>query len=136
MRLAELQQALRAADAAAVLVLPRVLERLIQGQNQLSSLFGQVPHRHSYVIDRPTLYRFVDPDELELEPDRLLPSPVILLARPSAPNYLNTTEREAILLTYWRRLFHASIDRHLRQQVSEGRLNHALIRERIEQIGV
>jgi hypothetical protein len=136
MRLAELQQALRAADPAAVLVPRRVLERLIQGQNQLSNLFGQVPHRKSYVIDRPTLYRFVDLDDLELEPDRLLPSTVILLSRPSSPNTLNTVDRETILLTYWRRLFHASIHRHLRQQVQSGQLNPAQVRERIEQIGV
>jgi hypothetical protein len=136
MRLAELQQVLRAADPAAVLVPRRVLERLIQEQNQLSNLFGQVPHRKSYVIDRPTLYRFIDPDDLELEPDRLLPSTVILLSRPSSPNTLNTLDRETILLTYWRRLFHASIHRHLRQQVLSGKLNHVQIRERIEQIGV
>jgi len=136
MRLAELQQALRAADPAAVLVPRRVLERLIQEQNQLSNLFRQVPHRKSYVIDRPTLYRFVDPDELGLEPDRLLPPTVILLSQPSSPNTLNTLDREIILLTYWRRLFHASIHRHLRQQVQSGQLNHAQIHERIEQIGV
>jgi hypothetical protein len=68
MRLVELQQAVRAADAAAVLVSPRVLERLIQGQNQLSNFFGQTPHRKCYVVDRPTLYRYVEQDELELEP--------------------------------------------------------------------
>jgi hypothetical protein len=136
MRLAELQQALRAAEPAAVLVPPRVLERLIQGQNQLSTLFGQVPHRQSYVIDRPSLYRYVDPDELELEPDRLLPSTVILLERPSSPNYLTTVDRGEILLSYWRLLFHASIHRHLRQQVNDGRLDPIQVRERIEQIGV
>ncbi len=136
MRLAELQQALRAADPAAVLVPARVLERLIQGQNQLSALFGQVPHRKSYVIDRPTLYRFVDPDELELEPDRLLPYTVILLARPTEPNYLTTVDRGDILLSYWQLLFHASIHRQLRQQVSEGKLTPIQVRERIEQIGV
>ena len=67
MRLAELQQALRAADPAAVLVSSRVLERLIQGQNQLSNFFGPVPHRKTYVVDRPTLYRYVEPDELDVE---------------------------------------------------------------------
>lgn len=135
MKLSELQQELRAADPAAVLVSGRVLERLIQGQNQLSNFFGQVPHRKSYVVDRPTLYRYVEPDELEVEPDRLLPSTVILLARPS-PNTLNTLDRETILLMYWRRLFHASIHRTLRQQVNEGSLSAAQIRERVEQIGV
>ena len=99
MRLSELQQDLRAADPAAVLVSSRVLERLIQGQNQLTSFFGPVPHRESYVVDRPTLYRYIEPDELEVDPDRLLPSTVILLARPS-PNTLNTQDRDTILLTY------------------------------------
>ena len=134
MRLAELQQALRTADPAAVLVPPRVLERLIQAQHQLSGLFEQVPHRKCYVVDRPTLYRHVEQDELDLEPDRLLPSPVILLARPS-PNTLATEESETILLAFWRRLFHANIERVLRQQVSEGRLTPALVRERIDEIG-
>jgi len=135
MRLAELQQALRAADPAAILVSRRLLERLIRGQNQLVNLFGQVPHRKSYVVDRATLYRLVDPDELEIEPDRLLPSTVILLSRPSSPNTLNTLDRETLLLTYWQRLFHASIHRHLRQQVQSGLLNVTQVRERIEQLG-
>ncbi len=134
MRLAELQQAVRAADPAAVLVSPRVLERLIQGQNQLSNLFGQVPHRKCYVVDRTTLYRYVDQDELDLEPDRLLPSTVILLARPS-PNTLNTEEREAMLLLYWRRLFHADVHRALQQKLNDGRLTDAMIHERVEEIG-
>jgi hypothetical protein len=134
MRLAELQQAIRTVDPAAVLVPPRVLERLIQAQHQLSNLFEPVPHRKCYVIDRPTLYRHVEQDELDLEPDRLLPSTVILLARPS-PNTLATEEPQSILLTYWRRLFHASIDRALLQQVSEGRLTPARVRERIDAIG-
>ncbi|MHB1422388.1 MAG: hypothetical protein ACYC3I_04165 [Gemmataceae bacterium] len=134
MRLAELQQAVRAADPSAVLVSSSILDRVIKGQNQLSNLFGQVPHRKTYVVDRSTLYRYVDQDELELEPDRLLPNTVILLARPS-PNTLNGLEREAILLTYWRRLFHASIHRALGERIQEGRLTAALLRERIERIG-
>lgn len=134
MRLAELQQVLRAADPAAVLVPPRILDRLIQGQNQLSSFFGQVPHRQCYVVDRPTLYRYVEQDELDLEPDRVLPTTVILLSRPS-PNTLGTQERDAILLTYWRQLFHAGIHRVLREEVNDGRLSAAAFRERIEEIG-
>lgn len=134
MRLAELQQALRTADSAAVLVAPRVLDRLIQGQNHLSNFFGPVPHRKCYVVDRPILYRYVEPDELDLEPDRLLPSTVILLSRPS-PNTLNNLDRDTILLTYWRRLFHGSIHRALRQRVNDGQLNAAAIRERTETLG-
>ena len=134
MRLSELQQAVRAADPAAVLVAPRVLERIIQGQRQLSSLFEQVPHRKCYVVDRATLYRHVEPDELDLEPDRLLPATVILLARPS-PNALTMQDRETILLTYWRRLFHAGVHRVLQQDASDGRLSPTRIRERIDAIG-
>jgi hypothetical protein len=134
MRLAELQQALRAADPAAVLVAPRVLDRLIQSQHHLSTLFSEVPHRKCYIIDRPTLLRYVDQDELDLEPDRLLPATLILLARPS-PNTLTMHEREEVLLLYWRRLFHASIHLALDKQVAEGRLTLAMIRDRIEQIG-
>jgi hypothetical protein len=134
MRLAELQQALREADPAAVLVAPRVLERIIQGQRQLSSLFEQVPHRKCYVVDRATLYRYVEQDELDLEPDRLLPPTVLLLARPS-PNTLTMEDRETILLTYWRRLFHAGVHRVLQQEVSDGRLTPTVIRSRIDTIG-
>ena len=93
-----------------------------------------MPHRKCYVVDRATLYRYVEPDELELEPDRLLPSTVILLSRPS-PNTLANLEGDESLLLYWRRLFHASVHRAMRQQVNEGRLNRAQVRERIEQIG-
>jgi hypothetical protein len=134
MRLSELQQALRAADPAAVLVAPRVLDRLIQSQHKLSNLFEQVPHRRCYVVERQVLYRFVEQDELDLEPDRLLPPTVILLARPT-PNALGTREGESLLLTYWRRLFHGCIHRALLQEVSEGRLTPAMIRERIAEIG-
>jgi hypothetical protein len=134
MRLAELQQALRTADPAAVLVPSRVLDRLIQGQFQLNNLFESVPHGKCYVVDRPVLFRYVEQDELDLEPDRLLPPTVILLVRPS-PNTLGTLEREAILLRYWRLLFHADVHRTLRQQVGEGRLTPAMIRTRVEEIG-
>ena len=130
MRLSELQQALRAADPAAVLVSPRVLDRLIQSQHRLSNLFEQVPHNRCYVVERQVLYRYVDQDELDLEPDRLLPATVILLARPLADR-----EGESLLLTYWRRLFHGCIHRALRQEVSEGRLTAATVRERIAEIG-
>ncbi len=134
MRLSELQQALRAADPAAVLVSPRVLDRLIQSQHRLSNLFEQVPHRRCYVVDRQALYRYVEQDELDLEPDRLLPPTVILLARPT-PNALASREGESILLTYWKRLFHGCIHRALRQEVNDGRLPPAMIRERIAEIG-
>jgi hypothetical protein len=134
MRLVELQQALRAADPSAVLVAPRVMERIIQRTAKLSNLFIEAPHSHCWVVDRALLYRHVDQDELDLEPDRLLPATVILLSRPS-PNTLNLHERKDLLLEYWRRLFHASVHRAFGRLLAEGQLTAAGVAERIAQIG-
>ena len=84
MTLAELQQLLTAADPAAVLVSPRVLDRVIQEAWQRQGLAWAVPHRHCFVVDRHVLFRFVEQDDLILESHQLLPPTVILLARPGA----------------------------------------------------
>lgn len=134
MRLSELQQALRAADPAAMLVAPAVLERLIQQERKLPVFVWSVPHRKVYVVDRHVLFRHVEQDELGLEPDRLLPPTVLLLARPS-PEELNNLKREDILLQYWRLLFHANVHLDLEKRWAETDLTLAGVRERIEQLG-
>jgi hypothetical protein len=134
MRLSELQHALRAADPSAVLVAPRVMDHIIQRTAKLSNLFIEAPHSHCWVVDRAQLYRHVDQDELDLEPDRLLPATVILLARPS-PNTLNTHERKDLLLEYWRRLFHASVHRAFGRLLADGQLSAAGVAERVAQVG-
>jgi hypothetical protein len=133
MRLAELQQALKAADPAAVLVAPRIMDRLLQRITHHTTFFTDLPHRESLVVSRPLLYRHVDPDELDIEPERLLPEVVLLLARPS-PNTMTTQDRETILLTYWRRLFHASVHRELDRLRHDNRLTAADIAERISHL--
>ncbi len=134
MKLLELQQILRAADPAAVLVSPRVLERVIQEICKLPNLFWAVPHRQSYVVDRQILFRHVEQEELELESDQLLPPTVLLLARPTFEE-LSAGETEALLLKYWQRLFHAKIHAALGERYTCGQLTLADIRDRIEQIG-
>ncbi len=134
MKLADLQQAVRAADPAAILVSPSVLHRVIQQECQLPTLLLEVPHRKGYVVDRHVLFRHIEQDELDLEPDRLLPSTVVLLAQPS-PETLTATKRDAMLLEYWRRLFHAKVHLTLEKQLREGTLTREAVRERIEQIG-
>jgi hypothetical protein len=134
MKLADLQQAVRAADPAAILVSPPVLHRVIQQECKLPTLLLHVPHRKSYVVDRHVLFRHIEQDELDLEPDRLLPSTVVLLSEPPAEQ-LATAKRDAMLLEYWRRLFHAKVHLTLEQQLREGKLTPEAIRERIEQIG-
>src|SRR5438128_9473568 len=84
MTVTELQRVLRAADPAAVLVPPRVLERVIQQVLNLPNLLWVVPHRKSYVVDRHILFRHVEQDDLNLESDQLLPQTVILIAEPTA----------------------------------------------------
>src|SRR5262245_24912129 len=134
MRLAELKAALRQADPAAVLVSPRVLERLIQQERKLPTFVWEVPHRKVHVLDRHVLFRHVEQDELDLEPDRLLPPTVILLARPS-PEDLANVKSEDLLLRYWRRLFHANVHLLLEKRLQEDAAFAAGLPERIEQIG-
>jgi hypothetical protein len=134
MKLHQLQQILRAADPAAVIVSPRVLERVIQEVLKLPSLLWAVPHRQSIVVDRQVLFRHVDQEELELAPDVLLPPTVILLDRPPGEE-LSAADTGALLLKYWQRLFHAKIHLSLSERLADGRLTLADIRARIEQIG-
>ena len=83
MELDELKRAIVATDPAAVLVAPRILRRVLQAQFNVPYMLVHVPHERCYVFDRQVVFQAVEQDELELEPDRLLPPIVILLARPS-----------------------------------------------------
>jgi hypothetical protein len=134
MRLAELQQAIRAADPAAILVPRRVLHRLIQGVCKLPMLTWHVPHAKCFVVDRHVLFRHVDQEELELDPEQYLPATVVLLAQPS-PEHLAASNREAILQEYWRLLFHANLHVALEEHCGEGRLTPDDVQKRIDDIG-
>src|SRR5262245_48195504 len=105
---ADLQRALAAADPRAVLVPPRALERVVQEAVGHRGPAWTVPHADCHVTDRRALFRHADQADLDLEPDRLLPDTVLLLARPPAEE-LGDLERPRALLRYWRLLFHASV---------------------------
>jgi hypothetical protein len=132
--LKELRSALRVADPAAVLVAPQILARVAQQVYGLPSPFLAVPHRHSLVIDRHLLFRTVEPEELDLGPDPLLPPVLILLARPTIAKR-DLPARQATLLKYWRRLFHANVHLALEQKIAEGRLTPADIHARVAEVG-
>jgi hypothetical protein len=134
MKLAELRQALRTADPAAVLVSQDVLERVIRSAYKMSTFTWHVPHRKCFCVDRHLLFHDVEQDELELEPNRLLPAVVILLARPSSERAADL-ERGPTLLKYWRRLFHAAVHRALNARVAEQALTPPVVRQYIAQIG-
>ncbi len=134
MTLDDLKDALFAADPAAVLVPGHLLARVIREVTDLPAQVIHVPHRKSFILDRAVLLRHVDLDDLDLGPDRLLPSKVILLARPGSDRR-NALEREPTLLKYWRRLFHASVHLHLERFAAEGKLGPAEVAARVGAIG-
>ncbi len=135
MNLADLQKILRAADPAAVLVSPRIIERVIREDCKLPNMYWNIPHAKSYVCDRHQLFRHAEQADLELEPDQLLPDIVILLVRPDAEE-MNNLERKKVLLKYWRRLFHARVHLALGAPDSLGPLTTEGLKDRIAEIGL
>lgn len=131
MRLEELSRVLRAADPAAVLVAPAVLERVIQKVTGISWVVWWVPHARCFLVDRATMYKYVEQDELDLPPDHQLPQTVLLLERPSADRL--TGPREELLSRYWRLLFHVTIHRELETKLAGA--TPADLRRRIERLG-
>lgn len=134
MKLDDLRQAVRAADAAAVLVPSHVLERLIQQVSGLPAFPWWVPHRDCLLLDRQELFRHAEQDELDLEAGRLLPPKVILLARPPADRLASQEDGE-VLLTYWRRLFHCAVHRELESRWSRLPLTEAALQARLARLG-
>ncbi len=134
MRTEDLQQALHKVNPAAVLVSPQVLEKVLQKIHHLPAIPWEVPHRKTYVVDRQDLFLHIEQDDLNLNPDYLLPPTVILLVRPSNEQLLSE-KTETLLSVYWRRLYHASIHLKLEQLVKDGQLPLEEVRRRIEEIG-
>ena len=131
MRIEDLARILRDIDPAAVLAAKPVLERVVQKVTGQSWAVWRVPHSHCFVVDRFTLFKHVDPEDLALPSDHSLPAHVLLLERPS-PDQL-AASREDLLGRYWRLLFHASVHRELELR-HEG-LSEGALRERIGVLG-
>ncbi|HWC89884.1 MAG TPA: hypothetical protein VG433_09520, partial [Pirellulales bacterium] len=104
--LVQLEQAIHAAEPAALLVPSRILRRVIKHAAGISGLGLRVPHRKTYILSRQDLLSIVEPDELDLVGQVVLAETVILLSRPS-PQTIVTQSAEALLTKYWRLLFHA-----------------------------
>jgi hypothetical protein len=131
---AELRQAVRSANPSVVFVSPRILRRVIREHRELPGMRLHVPHRKSYEIRREPLLEIVDSSELELAPGELLPECVVLLPQPD-PEELAETPAEAVLLRYWRLLFHAAIHVALEERIAIGELTPAILRQSIQRIG-
>ncbi len=131
MKLEELSRLLKETDPAAVLVSGPVLARVVQNVARITWTVWSIPHSRCFVIDRATLYKHVEQEELALPPDHLLPPTVLLLERPSNDE-LNDPKID-IPGRYWRLLFHATLDRELSQRLTT--LTPAELRSRVERIG-
>jgi hypothetical protein len=131
MKLEELSRLLREVEPAALLLEPPLLARVVQRVTGVTWAVWKVPHSHCFTLDRDTLYQHVDPDELRLTADQPISDPAILLERPTADQL--TGPRDALLVRYWRLLFHATAHRELNRSVAS--LTPAALRERIEAIG-
>ncbi|MHB1422188.1 MAG: hypothetical protein ACYC3I_03110 [Gemmataceae bacterium] len=125
----ELQRLLTQIEPAALLVPPRILRRVIKRDRGLAGPGLQVPHRDSYVVARDRLLSIAAADELGLEPKRGLPPTVLLFPQPDHQP-LAARGRAAMLLKYWRLLFHARVHLALQaRNIGDG------LYQRIQRIG-
>src|SRR5579883_248536 len=106
----ELEQLLRAADPAALLVRPRLLRRVIKEDRALGGVGLQVPHRKSWLIARDRLLAIASRAELDVPDSLELPAQLILLNRPD-PDRLADLPRAQVLQKGWRLLFHINVHR-------------------------
>jgi hypothetical protein len=133
-QLVELERALSLADPAVLLLPPRVLRRVIKSHRRIAGLGLQVPHRRCYVIDRTALFQIVEPQELGLRDGQEPPSTLLLIARPNGGRAAELPAGEA-LRRCRRLLFHCRVHAAYEQQLADGRLTPAGIRQRIERVG-
>jgi len=132
--IAELQEAIWAADPAAFLVLPRILRRVIKQDRRLTGFGLLAPHRKSYLIDRDPLLEIVEKTELGVAEDFALPRQIVLLARPNHRELAEATAGE-MLIRCWRLLFHARLHLALEERLAAGKLTPAVVHGRIQEIG-
>ena len=131
---ADLQQAVQAVCAQAVLIAPRILRRVIKQDRELTGWGWKTPHAKSWVIGRERLLEIVDIDELDLPSARVLPDRLILLARPD-PESIAELGPGRTQIEVWRLLFHARVHEVLEDSRAAGRLSPAEARARLYQIG-
>ncbi len=130
----ELAAILAAVEPSVVLVPAPVLRRVVRHDRGFLGLPLQVPHRKTYLIAADTLLRLSTPEELGIDPARQLTGNLTLLVRPE-DFVLQNEPRGAILLEYWRLLFHAQVHRVLEERWARGDLTLKWIQHSIQRIG-
>ncbi|MFN6302093.1 MAG: hypothetical protein ACK42H_07870 [Planctomycetota bacterium] len=131
-RIEELRNGVWQADPTAYLVEARVMRRFLRKQSRHPSLAVVLPHRETQVASLQDVCSVILPDELGLNHPPTATSEVILLQLPSV-DQMEHWPIEELKLLLWRRLFHASIDRQLKNLHAPEQL--ALVQARIDALG-
>jgi hypothetical protein len=126
--------AVRAVEPAVVFFQPWLLQNLIGLDRGAGISAFSVPHREIHLISRPRLLRLADDAGLPLPGDLPEHDTLILLARAEA-DWAAARPSSDLLGHYWRLLFHARIDQHLRDSLSAPACGQGAIDARIERIG-
>jgi hypothetical protein len=132
MSAADLQRTIQAVQPAAVLVTPSVLEKIVRQTLKLPGWMWTVPHRRAWIVERQFLFRFVEQEDLLVRPDQPLPGTLLLLETPAR---FDEEDKPEVLRSYWRLLFHATVDLELANQVAAGQWPAAAVEERIDRLG-
>ncbi len=114
--LTTLQRALHRVAPHALLVEPFLMRRIIRLDRRLTGLGMNVPHRRMYAIRSSSLLAFVDRADLNVEATRDLPDITVLLTQPS-DELMQGLGEDALLLQYWRMLFHARVHAALQRRI-------------------
>ena len=130
----DVERLFREREPAAFFVMPRVVRRVLQNELDITSPWLQPPHRKSCVVERDRLLWLVANDELGVADDTVLPSRIMLVARPEEDRQ-EKFSREELLRYYWRRLFHARLDFELELKTANSQMTLAQLRHRIDALG-
>ncbi|WP_435017728.1 hypothetical protein TA3x_005348 [Tundrisphaera sp. TA3] len=130
----ELGRIVRDVDPRAFVVASRIVRRVIKHERGLPALVIHVPHRRSYVLPGFCALQVVDRDELGLRPSDPVPATVLLISAPEADE-LSSWPLGKVLVTMWRRLFHARVHLALEARFADGTIDAVGLRERIRRVG-
>lgn len=131
-RINELRRTLTAAEPSAFLVEERVIRRVIRDRHGLANLALELPHTDSQVVSDDDVRKLTHPDELGLTTFANLPDLCLLICEPQKGE-MDHWPLQELKLKVWRHLFHARLDRELRDHFSPD--NRELLRSNIAAIG-
>jgi hypothetical protein len=121
------------AKLGAILVEDRVLRRVIKAHRRVRGVGLQVPHEHCYTLLRTELERYVERDELAVDP-AALPERVILV-RGDRDEIAEAVDGLEARSRQWRAIFHARVHQAFDELLAQKALTQAAIRERVHRIG-